>query len=103
MSEKQSRAKAKTAPDARSVGEVSPLITVTGVHQDALENFAGSIAHVSAIARGECYIALKERCAKCGAQPAPGADPGQLLKTVPRPAEIVQAKALLAKISLPTQ
>lgn len=81
----------------------APSITVTGMRQEALENFAGSLAHVTAIARGECYVTLKERCATCGALPAPALDPGQLFKLVPRPSEITQANALLAKISIPAQ
>jgi hypothetical protein len=103
MSEKRTRTKSKAAPPAPSASGSTAPITVTGVRQEALENFAGSIVHVTAIARGECYISVKERCAACGAAPAPALDPGQLLKIVPRPAEITQANALLAKISLPTQ
>ena len=82
---------------------VKAQITVTGVRQEALENFAGSIAQVTDIANGVCYVSVKERCLACGTVPAPALDAGQLLKIVPRPAEITQANALLAKISLPAQ
>jgi len=78
-------------------------ITATDVRQEALENFAGSLARVTEIANGVCYVSVKERCMSCGQQPGPELEPGQLLKLVPRPAEITQANALLAKISLPAQ
>jgi hypothetical protein len=103
MSEKGSKRNARMAGRTSSAPDLTPPITVTGVRQEELENFAGSIAHVTAIARGECYVSIKERCESCGALPGPPLDPGQLLKVVPRPAEITQANALLAKISLPTQ
>ena len=80
-----------------------PPISVTEVRQEALENFAGSIAQVTSIANGECFVSLKKRCEKCGAEPGPELAPAELLRIVPRPSDITQANALLAKISLPAQ
>lgn len=99
MTEKRTRTKLNLEPK----GPPKVPITVTEVRQEALENFAGSIAQVTNIANGVCYVSIKERCPACGKEPAPTLDPGQLLKIVPRPAEITQANALLAKISLPAQ
>jgi len=100
MRGKAPRRSASTRP---SSAPTLTTISVTGMRREALENFAGSIAHVTAIARGECFVTLKERCAACGAQPDVPLDPSRLLKLVPRPSEITQANALLAKISLPAQ
>ena len=99
MAEKRTRTELVLEPKEPSKAP----ITVTEVRQEALENFAGSLAHVTAIANGVCYVSIKERCTACGQQPASALDPAQLLKEVPRPAEITQANALLAKISLPAQ
>lgn len=78
--------------------------TVTGVRQEALASFAGSLAHVTAIASGICYVSIRERCTGCGQEPKGNAlTLEKVMKLVPRPAEITQANALLATISLPAQ
>jgi hypothetical protein len=78
--------------------------TISGVRQAALEHFSGSLALVTAIANGVCHIQLRERCPNCGHEPSgEELSPRQLMKLVPKPGEITQANALLAKVSLPTQ
>jgi hypothetical protein len=99
MTEKRTRTKLKL--ETKETPKAP--ITVTDVRQEALEKFAGSLAHVTAIANGVCFVSIKERCTACGQEPDPAPDPAHLLKLVPRPAEITQANALLAKISLPAQ